>query len=128
MKPQDTVNDERSYFKEEVLRLRMILDKIKEAPASFVLFDEILRGTNSEDKRNGTRAFLMGLVEKKVRGVIATHDIEIAEVSQESPGLFSTYFFESTFHEGELRFDYVLRQGVCRTPNAIQLLKSHGII
>lgn len=128
MKPQDSINDDRSYFQAEVLRLRMVLDRIEQQTPSFLLFDEILRGTNSEDKRNGTRAFLLKLSDQPVIGVIATHDVEIADVSTDAPSVFKNYFFESNFVSGELHFDYSLREGVCRTPNATQLLKSHGII
>jgi len=128
MKPQDSINDDRSYFQAEVIRLRMVLDRIQEQSPSFLLFDEILRGTNSEDKRNGTRAFLMKLCDQRVVGVIATHDVEIADISMDLPFVFRNNYFESTFAEGQLHFDYQLRDGVCRTPNATQLLKSHGII
>lgn len=128
MKPQDSINDDRSYFQAEVIRLRMVLDRIQEQSPSFLLFDEILRGTNSEDKRNGTRAFLMKLCDQRVVGVIATHDVEIADISMDLPFVFRNNYFKSTFAEGQLHFDYQLRDGVCRTPNATQLLKSHGII
>ena len=128
MKPQDSINEDRSYFQAEVLRLRMILDRMQDGVVpSLVLFDEILRGTNSEDKRNGTMAFLKRLEPMNLRGVIATHDIEIAEISSGSE-TFKNFYFESTYKDGELHFDYKLREGVCQTPNATMLLKNFGVI
>jgi DNA mismatch repair ATPase MutS len=127
MKPQDSINEDRSYFQAEIIRLRSILDHIAQRGPSFVLFDEILRGTNSEDKRNGSVQFLQKLKDYDLVGVIATHDVEISEIKNEH-GFFANFFFESRHVEGQLSFDYTLREGVCRTPNASELLKQFGII
>jgi DNA mismatch repair ATPase MutS len=51
MRLSDSLSDSESYFA-EIKRLKQIMDELAHAPA-FVL-DEILRGTNSDDKRNGT--------------------------------------------------------------------------
>jgi len=128
MKPQDSLDGNESYFQAEVKRLRSLMDQLESAPLSFVLLDEILRGTNSKDKRNGTRAFLEKIKDFNLLGVIATHDVEIAEMTAEDPKTFRNLFFESTLKEGELHFDYQLREGVCNTPNATDLMRAKGII
>ena len=53
MRLSDSLADSESYFFAEIKRLKQIMDALEEQPA-FVLLDEILRGTNSDDKRNGT--------------------------------------------------------------------------
>lgn len=128
MKPQDSLDGNQSYFQAEVTRLRAMMDRMEAGQLSFVLLDEILRGTNSVDKQNGTRAFLQKIKEFKLLGVIATHDVEIAEMTAEAPATFSNQYFESTLVDGELKFDYQLRPGVCTTPNATDLMRARGII
>lgn len=128
MKPQDSLNDNQSYFQAEIERLRVLVDQMDKGRFSFLLLDEILRGTNSEDKRNGTVGFLEKIHSKYLMGLIATHDIEIAELTAEKPDVYSNKYFESYQKDGDLVFDYVLRDGVCHTPNATQLMKQKGII
>jgi len=128
MKPQDSLNDNQSYFQAEIERLRTLVDQLDTGRFSFLLLDEILRGTNSEDKRNGTVGFLEKIHSKNLIGLIATHDIEIAELTAENPEVYSNKYFESYQRDRDLVFDYVLRDGVCHTPNATQLMKQKGII
>jgi hypothetical protein len=127
MKPQDDVNENTSYFQAEVNRLRALMDVVESGENCFLLLDEILRGTNSEDKRNGTRGFLKRLQIYPIKGVLATHDVDIAEMAHANPA-FKNYYFESGYDGKTLTFDYRLRQGVCASPNATQLLKLNNLI
>ena len=111
-----------------MIRLKRIHEILNGERACFVLLDEILRGTNSDDKRNGTRLFMEKIKAYNAKGVIATHDIDIADLAIEFPESFAAYYFESTVENEELKFDYLLRKGVCRTPNATRLMKAQGII
>lgn len=61
MRLSDSLTESTSYFYSEVKRLKLIMDFLKEQEA-FVLLDEILRGTNSDDKQSGT----IGVLEKLV--------------------------------------------------------------
>lgn len=128
MKLVDSIEKEESYFQAEVIRLKRIHEILNGERACFVLLDEILRGTNSDDKRNGTRLFMEKIKAYNAKGVIATHDIDIADLAIELPESFAAYYFESTVENEELKFDYLLRKGVCRTPNATRLMKAQGII
>lgn len=128
MKMVDSIEKEQSYFQAEVLRLKKLMHFLNEGSTAFVLLDEILRGTNSDDKRKGTRLFLEKIAQTKALGVIATHDIDIADMADLEPETFRDLYFESKFEKGELHFDYKLRAGVCTTPNATELMKAHGII
>lgn len=128
MKMVDSIEKEQSYFQAEVLRLKKLMEILKTGEPAFVLLDEILRGTNSDDKRNGTRLFLEKIAGCNAYGVIATHDIDIADLAGKNPQVFRDMYFESRFEDGELTFDYRLREGICTTPNATELMRSHGII
>lgn len=128
MKMVDSIEKEESYFQAEVGRLKRIQNALKEGRPCLVLLDEILRGTNSDDKRKGTRLFMKKIAATQSLGVVATHDIDIADLAIESPETFAALYFESRFEKGELHFDYRLRKGVCTTPNATELMRSQGII
>jgi len=128
MKPQDSVNENRSYFQSEVLRLRSIMDVIETGKPCLILLDEILRGTNSRDKRLGSMAVLKRMSSFNVFGVVATHDVEMTALSEEMPAVYRPMYFESVTIDNQLSFDYVLREGVCQSPNATQLLKNHKLI
>jgi len=127
MNPHDDLRGDTSYFQAEVLRLKSLLDRLQEGRISFFLLDEILRGTNSNDKQEGTRGFLAKIEELPARGIIATHDVEIAHLADYND-LFRAAFFESRVQGEKLLFDYKLREGICKTPNASLLMKQYGLI
>ena len=128
MNPSDNIHENTSYFQAEVIRLKGLLDSIHPERTSLLLLDEILRGTNSEDKKEGTRLFLKKIALLNCMGIIATHDIDISNLSESKADIFAAYYFESTVEGNELNFDYKLRKGVCLTPNATSLLRNYGII
>lgn len=128
MKNHDSIARGESYFQAEITRLQSLLLKIEKGEPCFILLDEILRGTNSQDKKSGTRKFLQKLAQYPVSGVVATHDVDIADLAEEQSATFRAMFFESRFREGRLHFDYLLRPGVCTTPNATELMRSRGLI
>lgn len=128
MKLVDALNKDRSYFQAEVLKLREVLDVLESGTPCFVLLDEILRGTNSDDKRQGTRLFMEKLKDFNALGVVATHDIDIADLASADAETYRACYFESTVQNGELHFDYILRDGICTTPNATDLMRAKGII
>lgn len=127
MNPQDDLRAETSYFQAEIMRLSSLLKALNNHRKSFFLLDEILRGTNSDDKQEGTRAFLTKIQEAPAEGIIATHDVDIAHMA-DSNALFRAAFFESQVRGDELHFDYKLREGICKTPNANLLMKRYGLI
>jgi hypothetical protein len=127
MNPQDDLRAETSYFQAEILRLRSLLDRISEQRFSFFLLDEILRGTNSDDKQEGTRGFLKQIEGLSAWGIIATHDVDIAHLADQNPNFWAAYFESQVIGE-ELNFDYKLRKGICKTPNASLLMKRYGLI
>lgn len=127
MKPEDDVNADTSYFQAEVERLRRLMDRVEEGEACFLLLDEILRGTNSDDKRQGTRAFLIKLNQHNIKCIAATHDVDIADLTSTNNS-FEAMYFESGYDGNALTFDYKLRKGVCNSPNATQLLRLKKLI
>ena len=127
MRLSDSLSDSESYFFAEIKRLKQIMEALEETPA-FVLLDEILRGTNSDDKRNGTIEVVKKVIAKKAIGAIATHDIEVCLTTNDYPNVLTNKCFEVEIHNDELHFDYKLRDGICQNRSATFLMKKMGVI
>lgn len=117
-----------SYFMAELKRLRQIIDVLDTNGAALVLIDEVLRGTNSDDKRYGSEELIKKLCSYPCLTLFASHDLSLSKLEQELPGALRNYCFESTIENGELRFDYTLHRGVATNKNASFLMKKMGII
>jgi len=110
-----------SYFKAEIMRLRRLVRHVRSHAFTFVILDEILKGTNSRDKLNGSVFFLREMMRHPVAAVIATHDIELARLETEAPGVYRNYCFE--IERGtDISYTYRLHEGVVRNLNASYLL------
>ncbi len=127
MRLTDSLTDSESYFFAELKRLELIMNQLKQGPC-FILLDEILRGTNSDDKRNGTIAIIRKMVEYKAIGIIATHDLEVCDTASKFPEYLSNNCFEVEIVNDDLHFDYKLRDGICKNKSASFLMSKMGII
>ena len=127
MRLSDSLTDSESYFYAEVKRLKFIMEELSNGPR-FVLLDEILRGTNSDDKRNGTIEVIRNIVRKEAYGGIATHDLEVCKTTKEFPKTLINKRFEVEIVNDELVFDYRLRDGICENKSASFIMKKMGVI
>ena len=127
MRLSDSLTDSESYFYAEVKRLKFIMEELSNGPR-FVLLDEILRGTNSDDKRNGTIEVIRKIVKKEAYGGIATHDLEVCKTTEEFPNTLINKRFEVEIVNEELVFDYRLRDGICENKSASFIMKKMGVI
>lgn len=126
MRTSDSLARSESYFFAELKRLQFLIATLKERPC-FVVLDEILKGTNSADKAEGSRLFLRRLVRMGATGVIATHDLSLCQVADTEPRV-ENWHFDAEIRQGELYFDYRLKPGVCHSMNASFLLRKMGIV
>ena len=124
----DSLQESTSYFMAELKRLHDIVIKLESGEPSLVLIDEILRGTNSDDKTHGSEQFIKKLIAYNCLTMFATHDLSLSVLENESPEKIDNYCFESVIENGELIFDYKLRKGVARNKNASFLMQKMGII
>ena len=127
MRLSDSLSDHESYFMAEIKRLKSITDQLNESK-HFVLLDEILRGTNSDDKRTGTVGMIENMVQKQAIGAIATHDLEVCNIANKYPDTLTNLCFEVEMKNGQLVFDYKLRSGVCQNKSATFLMEQMDII
>ena len=122
MRTTDDLTHGISYFNAELLRLKKLLGSLRDDVPSLIILDEILKGTNSLDKLNGSRLFLQYIAERNVTGVIATHDLELSKMENEYVGRFHNYCFEIELGE-DITYSYKITKGVARNQNATYLLK-----
>ena len=127
MRTSDDLTVESSYFHAELTRLRFIMDAIEKGENVFIILDEILKGTNSKDKEIGSAKFLQKLQRLNAKGVIATHDLSLCNLSNDNLA-FKNMYFDSTITGDVLSFDYRIRPGICQNMNASFLLKQMKLV
>ena len=123
-----------SFFLAELQRLQQIVARAAapagDAPRVLFLLDEILRGTNSEERRIAVGKIVERLLASGAIGAVSTHDLEIARVPALAAHLHNVHFRE-TVEEGpdgpRMTFDYRLREGLATTTNALVLLRLVGL-
>lgn len=127
IKTSDSLSNNESYFYAELLRLQRIIEALKTGQSYFIILDEILKGTNSKDKEQGSKALVKQLLGLNAVGIIATHDLQLAELSNSFSENVKTACFEVEIENEQLVFDYKLRNGVSQNLNATFLMKKMGI-
>lgn len=127
LRTSDSLADNESYFFAELKRLKMIIDRLQSGEQLFIILDEILKGTNSEDKQKGSIALMKQLVSLNGNGIIATHDLVLGELENEYPDAVKNYRFEADIKNEHLSFTYKIREGVAQNMNACFLMKKMGI-
>jgi hypothetical protein len=127
MRTSDSVTDHRSRFYAEISRLKDVVDLARSGEPLLFLLDELLSGTNSHDRRLGAQALLLGLVERDAIGLATTHDLALAEITEQLNGRAINVHFEDHLEGGEIRFDYHLRPGVVARGNALELMRAVGL-
>ena len=128
IKVSDSLADGFSYFYAEVRRLKQLLEALQDdnPVPLFFLIDEIFRGTNNRERLIGSRSYIRALVDANGAGLIATHDLELVKLEDESP-LISNYHFREDVVDGKISFDYTLRTGPCPTTNALKIMALEGL-
>jgi hypothetical protein len=127
MRISDSLEDNTSSFYAELKRLAAIIKEAEHNPRLFLLLDEILRGTNSNDRYTGSVALIRQLIGYETVSVVATHDLKLADLAAELPDRIDNYHFDVKIDGEELYFDYKLNPGICTSMNASILMKKMGI-
>jgi hypothetical protein len=127
IKLSDSLQGGVSRFYAEILRIRQILDATAGTLPVLFLIDEFLAGTNSHDRRIGAEALVRGLVNRGAVGLVTTHDLALADIAGSLGERAANVHFEDHIEDGKIRFDYVMRPGVVRKSNALELMRSVGL-
>ncbi|XOV66646.1 MAG: DNA mismatch repair protein MutS [Fluviicola sp.] len=126
MRTSDSLVNDESYFFSELKRLKYIVNKIQQ-DTYFIILDEILKGTNSVDKAEGSKKFVERLVKSKSTGLIATHDLSLCTLADKYP-VIQNHYFDAEIVNDELFFDYRFKDGICQNMNASFLLRKMEIV
>ncbi len=127
MRTQDSLEESVSSFYAELKRLKQLIDELPKEQPIFYMLDEILKGTNSQDRHQGAKALIRQLHRHNASGLISTHDIALSEMSEELPDSVENFSFNSEVIDNQLVFDYTLQPGICRSFNASKLMQQIGI-
>lgn len=127
MRIGDNLEKNISSFYAELLRIKNIVQASKEPGQVFFLLDEIFKGTNSSDRHTGAKQVILQLIKNGAMGMVSTHDLELGELEKDTKGRIKNYHFEEQYRNGEISFDYKLREGVSTTRNALYLIRMAGI-
>ena len=123
----DSLSGGVSRFYAEIHRVKLISDLADaEVPVLFLL-DELLSGTNSHDRLAGSEFIVRSLMDRNAIGMVSTHDLALTRISAAMPGRAVNRHFEDRYADGELIFDYTLKEGVVQTSNALELMRSIGL-
>jgi DNA mismatch repair ATPase MutS len=150
----DSLQEGRSTFYTEILHIRRVFDLTvpivakadaangdlakaeanltkgnsgNEDRALLFLFDELLEGTNSKDRRMGAESLIRGLLQRRAIGIVTTHDLALTEIAAALGNSIRNVHFEDQVEDGKMRFDYKLRDGVVTKSNAIALMRLIGL-
>jgi MutS domain V len=123
----DSLQDNRSRFFAEIMRLRQIVELTRGGRPVLFLLDELLSGTNSSDRRIGAAAVVRALLRGDSIGLLTTHDLALAEIEQDVGSLAVNVHFQDHMEAGQIIFDYQLRPGVVTHSNALELMRAIGL-
>jgi MutS domain V len=125
----DSLQEGRSNFFTEILHIRQVFELVDGVyhKQLLFLFDELLEGTNSKDRRIGAEGLLRALVTNGAIGIVTTHDLALTAVTVTLGNVVRNYHFQDYVEGGQMRFDYTLREGVVAKSNAIELMRLIGL-
>jgi len=115
----DLMND-KSYYFEEVITIKTMIDKSKDECFNLFLLDEIFKGTNTVERISAGKAVLSSLNEDNNIVFVSTHDIELADLLKTE---YDLYHFSEMVDHKTVDFDYKLKEGKLKNRNAIRILQ-----
>src|SRR5262249_7370742 len=124
---EDSLQEGRSRFYAEILRIRAIVDAARGPVPLLFLLDEILHGTNSYDRRIGAEAIVHALITLGAIGLVTTHDLALTELPNRLGSVAANFHFEDRLVDGRMVFDYTMRSGVVEHSNALALMRAIGL-
>jgi hypothetical protein len=123
----DSLQEGRSNFFTEILHIRQVFELMGGGKPLLFLFDELLEGTNSKDRRIGAEGLLRALIDHGSIGIVTTHDLALTAVTAVVGNVIRNFHFQDYVEDGQMRFDYALREGVVAKSNAIELMRLIGL-
>lgn len=128
MRVKDSLERGVSYFYAEVQRIKALLTTAQEHREKCLFFlDELFMGTNTKERQIASQKLMTMLLDTGAAGAVTTHDLSICELANERAGTVKNVHFRDQMTDGEMTFDYRLRDGVVQTTNALEVLRRAGV-
>jgi hypothetical protein len=121
----DSLQDGSSRFYAEITRLQHICELAEKNPPVLFLLDELLQGTNSNDRLTGAEGVVCALLAAGAVGIITTHDLALTNIGNQSNS--RNAHFQDHIEDGKMKFDYKLQEGVVTKSNGIELMRLIGL-
>ena len=131
MRIEDRVDQGISTFYAELLRIKEMIEFSERHLPMLALVDEIFKGTNSADRILGATETIKKLGKPWANVMVTTHDFELCQLAEAHEGQKKktyNYHFEEYYTDNQIRFDYKIKKGRCKTTNAKYLLRMVGIL
>lgn len=125
MRVSDDIDKGISTFYGELLRIKDIIEYKKSNESFIVFIDEIFKGTNYNDRIFGAKEVIKQLSVDNSILFITTHDFELCDIEAHK---IKNYYFEEYYENNQIKFDYKIKEGKCKTTNARFLMKQLEII
>ncbi len=116
----DDLFEDTSYYYEEVKTIKKFINECSLKQFNLFLLDEIFKGTNTVERIASGKAVLSFLNSVTNLVLCSTHDLELIDYLQQE---YKYYHFEEIIEEGQLTFDYKLKDGSLNNTNAIRILE-----
>lgn len=135
MRIADSLADGVSFFMAELKRLKEVVDaaqQIRQKSGQTMLFllDEILQGTNSQERQIAVSRVVRKLIDEQAIGAISTHDLDLATTPELREACHTVHFseqFGTVDGKQQMTFDYQMRPGLSTSTNALKLLEMVGL-
>jgi DNA mismatch repair ATPase MutS len=127
MRISDSLSAGVSHFYAELEKLRQALGATRGDQPVFFLLDEILHGTNSEERQVGARWVLGQLIEAGATGAVSTHDMALCALPPTLMHKVRIVHLRESVDGERMTFDYKLRPGPVSGGNALRLMRSLGL-
>ena len=115
----DLMND-KSYYFEEVLTIKEMIEKSQMSESNLFLLDEIFKGTNTIERISAGKAVLSFLNSLNNIVFVSTHDVELADMLMDT---YELYHFSEQVDNKTVDFDFKLKSGKLKNRNAIRILE-----
>jgi len=123
----DSLHEGASRFYAEITRLRQLHELSGRSPPLLFLLDELLQGTNSQDRRIGAEGLLRSFLDRGAIGLVTTHDLRLTEIVTEDGRRLRNMHFQEEIVDGRMTFDYKLGDGPVTKSNGLELMRAIGL-
>jgi hypothetical protein len=127
IRTSDSLQEGFSNFYAEILRIRKVFELLGDERPLLFLFDELLEGTNSHDRRIGAESLVRALVHERAIGMVTTHDLALTDMAASIGSAVRNAHFQDYIEKGEMRFDFKVREGIVTKSNALELMRLVGL-